>query len=302
MISVDTMKQFEYVIIINTASRGVTKQFVLDVQAHVATHSAPHKTKILFTHGADMPNALHRAEKIYPKYIIACGGDGTVRSVAELAYKNKIVFGTIPAGTLNHFAKTVGLPQKTSDALDVLYFKHQIMLIDVGMVNGNIFVNNSSVGMYSKLVIKREQWQQKFSKPVALVMSAIWQIFHISRTHYIVKNDSLRIDGKFSLIMVGNGVYKYTKGTFGRSTLNGDKLSLYLFGGTNIYQVFRSLIHLISGKKYKHRVFTHKNLTELTLITSKKQLSVALDGEVQQMASPISYKIEHDALKILAPK
>lgn len=296
------MTNKKYVIIINKGGRAVTDRLISDIKKQVKIYSNTTETAVLVASGPDMPLFLAKAERLNPKYIVACGGDGTVRSVAQLGYTKKIIFGVIPAGTLNHFAQTAGIPNTIAAAVELIYKKHTAKPIDIGLVNNNVFLNNSSVGMYSKLVQKREQWQQKFSKPVALVMSVLWQLFNIRRMHYVVNNGAVQINGKFSLILVGNGVYKYSKGSFGRETLNGDKLSLYLFGGANVYQVARSLLHLILGKNYKHRVFTHKNLTDLTIISSKKVLSVALDGEVMQLANPLNYKIEHDALKILIPK
>ncbi len=296
------MKAIEYVIIINTASKGVDEILIESIRQAVCTYGDSKKaTNIMQAYGPDIHAILKKALEMNPKHIVACGGDGTVRAVAEFALTHNIIMGIIPAGTLNHFARSIHIPQAIGDAVKLLFTDNAVQRLDVGTVNGRVFVNNSSVGMYSKLVKKREDWQQQYPKNIALVFSAVWQLFHIKQTHYIAHNNTLRIDGKYSLIFIGNGDYYFKKGAFRRSSISNSTLSLYLFGGKNLYQLVQSVLLLIFGRKNK-KILIRKEIVAVTLHTSKKVLNVALDGEVLRIQTPLEYRLQKSVLRIIVPK
>lgn len=91
--------------------------------------------------------------------LVVGGGDGTLGSVASILAGTDVALGILPLGTLNHFAKDLGVPLKLEAAMDVIA-AGQSQRIDVAEVNGRIFVNNSSVGVYPFLVEERTAEQR----------------------------------------------------------------------------------------------------------------------------------------------
>src|SRR5215218_7585967 len=79
--------------------------------------------------------------------VVAGGGDGTVGSVAGALAGHGMPLGVLPLGTLNHFAYDLGIPFTLDGAIAVIAAGH-VASIDVGEVNGHVFVNNSSIGLY----------------------------------------------------------------------------------------------------------------------------------------------------------
>ncbi|MEO5735178.1 MAG: diacylglycerol kinase family protein [Rubrivivax sp.] len=79
--------------------------------------------------------------------IVAGGGDGTVSAVAAALTGGDIALGVLPLGTLNHFAKDLGLPLTLDEAVRQIA-AGQTTRVDVGGVNGRVFVTNSSLGLY----------------------------------------------------------------------------------------------------------------------------------------------------------
>ena len=105
--------------------------------------------------------------------VIAAGGDGTVSAVAALLVDSEAALGILPLGTLNHFAKNVGLPIDIEEALEVID-QGNVRRTDVGEVNGKVFLNNSSLGLYPMVVRGRIQKQRLGrSKWAALFWSAL---------------------------------------------------------------------------------------------------------------------------------
>src|SRR5665213_1862239 len=92
--------------------------------------------------------------------VVAAGGDGTVNGVASVLLNTDAVLGVIPLGTLNHFAKDLGIPLGLEEAVANLVTGRTIK-VDVGEVNGRPFLNNSSLGLYPSLVRQREETQKR---------------------------------------------------------------------------------------------------------------------------------------------
>jgi diacylglycerol kinase family enzyme len=91
--------------------------------------------------------------------VVAGGGDGTVSAVAGALVGTDAALGVLPMGTLNHFAKDVGIPLNLEAAVRNI-FTGQIANVDVGEVNGRVFVNNSGIGFYPHFVRQREEQER----------------------------------------------------------------------------------------------------------------------------------------------
>ena len=83
--------------------------------------------------------------------VVAAGGDGTINAVASALVGSDTPLGVLPVGTLNHFAKDLGLPLGLEEAVAVIVVGKAVA-VDVGEVNGRIFLNNSSLGVYPRIV------------------------------------------------------------------------------------------------------------------------------------------------------
>jgi len=129
------------------------------------------------------------------------GGDGTVNAAAEAAMRADIPLLVLPAGTFNHFAKDVGLPE-LSDALDALAAGRAVR-IDVGEVDGKPFLNTASLGSYPEFVKRRERREGRLGKPLAAAVALVGVLRHCPPL-------AVRMDGQprqLLMLFVGNGDY-----------------------------------------------------------------------------------------------
>ena len=81
--------------------------------------------------------------------VVAAGGDGTINAVAAAIVDADKALGVLPFGTMNHFAKDLNIPLDFDGAIETIVAGH-VTRVDVGDVNGRIFVNNSSLGLYPR--------------------------------------------------------------------------------------------------------------------------------------------------------
>ncbi|MGA8712584.1 MAG: diacylglycerol kinase family protein, partial [Roseiarcus sp.] len=116
--------------------------------------------RIVIARGADLPLSAARALGENSRLVVAGGGDGTINAVAGALAGRDTALGVLPIGTLNHFARDVGIPLNLEAAVRTL-FTGQVKKVDVGEVNGRVFVNNSGIGLYPRIVRVREEAQRR---------------------------------------------------------------------------------------------------------------------------------------------
>ena len=95
--------------------------------------------------------------------MIAAGGDGTVRAVAAAILDTDAVLGVLPSGTLNHFARDLGLPPDLASCVRLLK-TGTVRAVDAAEVNGRAFLNNSGLGVYPSMVTQREKRRRRFGQ------------------------------------------------------------------------------------------------------------------------------------------
>src|ERR1700682_1204909 len=155
--------------------------------------------------GAEIPELARRAVKENSQVIVAGGGDGTVNAVANELMGSSITLGVLPLGTLNHFAKDLQIPQDLEDAARNLITGRAVP-VDVGEVNGHIFLNNSSLGIYPHIVRLREEQQNKTgrNKWVAFALAFLSVLEHYSFLRVRLRVDGKELSCKTLLVFIGN--------------------------------------------------------------------------------------------------
>jgi diacylglycerol kinase family enzyme len=235
--------------------------------------------------------------------VIAAGGDGTVSAVAAAIHKARKTLGVLPLGTLNNFSKDLGIPQDIAGAIAVIR-QGVTTTIDLAEANGRIFINNSSIGLYPRIVRRREQQQQRLGH--GKWRAAFWATLRIFRFARFVKV-RITMDGRTFLrktpfVFVGNNRYEMDLYNIGRrERIDEGKLSVYFLHRGGRWGVIRLLWHTLTGRVRQWRDF-EEVLTDSVLIeTRRRRLPVAFDGEVVMLDTPLEYKTIPGALKVIVP-
>jgi diacylglycerol kinase family enzyme len=236
--------------------------------------------------------------------LVAGGGDGTIRSVAGVLVGGPVPLGVLPAGTLNHFARDLGIPVELPAAVRLIA-QGTPRALDVGEVNGEIFINNSMLGLYPPVVKvrDRERRQKARGKGLATV-SALWKVLpRHPLLHLRITGDGLVIDRQTRLLFVGNNEYEMSAFTYGaRQRFDSGDLYLYIAKSrTRLGLVGLGLLGLFRDLKWTDG-FERVCLPEFTIETKKKTASVYLDGEVVLLKPPLSYRNRPLALRVIVPE
>lgn len=234
--------------------------------------------------------------------VVAGGGDGTISTVAvEVANAGKTL-GVLPLGTLNNFSKDLGIPQDLTGAVETIA-TGEVKTIDLAEVNGRTFINNSSIGLYPQIVLRRVE-QQRLGR--GKWHAAFWAALQMFRLSPFLKV-RIEVDGKSFLrktpfVFVGNNEYEMDFYNIGRRVaLDEGELSVYFLHHSGRWGVVLLLFHTLFSGLRQWKDFEEVNTTSITIQTRKKKLHVAFDGEVVTMQTPLVYRTRPGALRVIVP-
>jgi diacylglycerol kinase family enzyme len=221
--------------------------------------------------GEDAAESARRADA---QALGIAGGDGSLAAVAAVAVERDLRFVCVPFGTRNHFARDVGLDRDNPlEALDA-YRGHE-RRIDVGWANDRLFLNNVSLGVYARLVHRREHHRRRRE---ALARVRAWLALLTKREPLGISVDGVAVEAR--LVLVGNNGYVLEPPTIGaRERLDGGILSLYVVeGGVDERRGERFVVDALGGR-----------------------IGAAVDGEPEVLATPIEFRVQARALRLLVP-
>jgi len=228
-------------------------------------------------------------------FVGVAGGDGTIRTAAQVLRGGDIPLLPIPAGTRNHFAKDVGNDSfdKAAAATD-----GRRMQVDLGDVNGQCFVNNSSIGLYPKIVIRREAKEHRLPKWMANLVAVYEQLRHGHRFQ-------VELDGEVHLAwmaFVGNG--QYGEGLLDlsdRESLDQNLLDVRVVKADRPMARTRVVLALMLGRLAGSPLVHQTKARSICLELDRESIEVALDGEVKTLKPPLRYESQPKALLVLVP-
>ncbi len=290
------------VILNSKAGSAAADDLVETVAAHFREHSL--SPLIHRVQGAEIGKKAVEAAQGDADIVVAGGGDGTICGVATQVSKSNKVLGVLPLGTLNHFSKDLGVPQDLGEAVAAIADGREIA-VDLGSINGEIFVNNSSIGLYPHIVKERESQQHRLGR--SKWHAAFWALMHTLRATPVVEVRTVvqgqEIVEKTPFLFIGNNVYDMDLVLIGTLTsMDGGYLFVFALSDGSRFGVVRSMAKLMTGRAKRGEDFRTINIDSITLSTHRKKISVARDGEVGFMKTPLEYKILPGALRVLIPK
>jgi len=229
-------------------------------------------------------------------FVAVAGGDGTIRSAAAQLIGSGVPLLPVPTGTRNHFAQDIGICS-LDDATDAAAGE-RARPVDVGRVNGRVFVNNSSIGLYPKIVVRREAHERRLRKGVANVVALWEQLIHGRRIF-------VSIDGVAYaawMVFVGNGAYgEGLIDLADREDLCGHVLDVRAVRADRPLARLRVLAALLFGRLARSPLVVKQQCGSVSIDVRQGRVEVALDGEVEVMETPLEYESLPGALSVMVP-
>jgi len=248
-------------------------------------------------------DALGQARSGEIDAIVVGGGDGSIRTLASVLAGTDVPLGVLPLGTLNHFAKDLSIPLQVEEAAATIASGHT-RVVDLAEVNGEIFINNSSIGIYPYMVIDRERRRARhgLAKWMAMVPAFFRMLRHFPRRRLRISAEGFARPYRTPCLFVGNNEYGIELFTLGRrQRLDTGKLWFYVVKPRTPLEFFWMVCRLCFGRMDQARDLDTFQLAEAEISAKASRLLVALDGEVRLMHAPLHYRSRPRALRVIVP-
>jgi len=251
----------------------------------------------------DIARTIHDVVGAGAKRILVSGGDGTIATAAAELLNSDAELAILPGGTLNHFARDLGVSTEAAEALE-LAVKGQCRGVDIGFVNGHVFLNTSSVGAYVRFVRIRERLERRFGYRAASALAALRILFQLRR--FAVE---LEVEGKpriyrTPLVFIGVGERELQLPTLGNRVSDGRRgLHVMVVNGRSRARLLAlALAAVARGVNAAARTPELDSfVVERCRVTLPRPTAVALDGELVAMNETLEYQVRRDALHVVCP-
>jgi diacylglycerol kinase family enzyme len=238
------------------------------------------------------------------RIIVAGGGDGTINAVASALVGTEAALGVLPCGTLNHFAKDLRIPLDLEGAVQTIAAGY-VRRVDVGEVNGRVFLNNSSLGLYPRIVRHRNKQQERLGrgKWSALLWATLLFLYRYPFLTLRVRLEAGEIVRRTPFVFIGNGEYQLEIFNIGaRACLDAGYLSLYTAPWTGRLGLLALALRGLVGRLRSGKDFDMVYVPAALVETRQRRLLVATDGEVTVMQTPLHYRSRPGALRVIVPE
>jgi diacylglycerol kinase family enzyme len=226
-----------------------------------------------------------------------------VSAVADVVRGSGTALGVIPVGTLNHFAKDLGIPLDPAEAVRVIA-AGRCVGVDVGEVNGRGFINNASLGLYADLVRKRQRQQRRLhrSKRTAMLWAALEVLGRSRLLDLRLELDDRTQECRAPFVFVGNNHYVLEGFEIGkREQLDAGILSVYTTRRGSGAGLIGLALRALFGRLRQADDFMESAVRLLRVESPHRRLLVATDGELHALDTPLEFRIRPRALQVIVP-
>jgi diacylglycerol kinase family enzyme len=265
--------------------------------------AANREVRIVVAENADqLRSSMRDAVESGCETLVAGGGDGTINTAAQLLLDRETHLGVLPLGTLNHFAKDLGIPLDLEQAAQVV-LDGGLCRVDTGEVNGRAFLNNSSLGLYPAIVRLRERYQ---AGGLGKWIAALWaSLIVLRRSPFLgvrIRAHGDAMVRRTPFVFIGNNEYRMVGLHAGsRDSLRSGNLAVYVLGAERRLGVLRLGWQVLLQGVEQVKELDLLTVKQATIETRRRLLQVALDGEVILLKSPLEYRIRPAALWVHVP-
>ncbi|WP_406736073.1 diacylglycerol/lipid kinase family protein [Thioclava sp. GXIMD4215] len=253
----------------------------------------------------EVSETVDRAIADGAELIVAAGGDGTVMAVAQAMLGKGVPMAVLPLGTFNFYARGLRFSEDATEAAQQI-LKGETREIQVGSVDGRVFLNNASLGIYPKILKAREAIYARWGRHR---MVAYWSVI---RT-FLKFQKPMKVDFQTEdladtratpLIFVARSAYQLDFfGLRGARAITDDKFAVLIAKGENRMQLFRLAWRLVTRQVREGRDYDVLRCREFTVgLRGKRRALLAFDGEKARMESPFAFRMHPDLLTIVLPE
>ncbi len=229
-------------------------------------------------------------------HVFAVGGDGTAHEVLNAIVGLEVLFGVIPFGSGNDFARVLKLPQKIDKVFEMIQ-NNRYMLIDIGKVKNRYFLNYISFGFDVSVVLKSLKFKKFLHSGLAYICALVTTLVTYKCKTYTI-ND---VEEQLYLATVHNGKF-YGGGMKINpyAEINDGILNLCTVKKMNRIKLLFLFPSVFSGKHYKFKKLVRfESKRQFTVLSTDEIVPCGIDGELYEFQTPIEINIVPESVKMI---
>ena len=263
-----------------------------------------HDVSVVVATGEDAVAAIKKAAKAEGTgAIVVGGGDGTISAAAAIAAESGTTLGILPLGTMNFFARSLGVPAEMKAAA-VALAKGEVAVVDIARVNGRPFVHTLSLGLHPKMVEEREKlaYSSRYGKILGSVRAFVRVLRGPRRFFVSIETDGKTVVRRTAGVVVSNN--PLGKGHIPYADrLDKGVLGLYVTTARGWAQLVRVTAAAAFGAAEESPLVEYVETTTADInLGRQRSVPVTLDGELVRLPVPLKVEIVAGGLRVLKPK
>ncbi|MBV9811673.1 MAG: hypothetical protein JO326_02915 [Acetobacteraceae bacterium] len=253
----------------------------------------------------NLPRRVEIAREMNPGAVVVAGGDGSIGCAAQRLAGTDTPLGLVPFGTMNLLAKDLGIPTAEPEAAVRAIAAGHTSAIDVGEVNGHVFLNSSMIGLPAHVgrVREKQRARARGIRMWARVALAALRLMRRTRSRRFVieTDDGAQTVRATAMVVSVNAVDEPGGRALGRSSLEGGELVIYVFERLKVVDAARLAGRYLRGTWRDTAILREIHAASFTIRCGRKALRVMNDGENILLVPPLQFRLRPRALRVFSP-
>lgn len=235
--------------------------------------------------------------------LAVAGGDGSVNAAAIAAREHGVPLGIIPTGTFNYFARLHNIPLEIAEAVRVIA-GGVIQPVAVGEVNGRLFLNNASFGLYTRIIHSRERHKARFGRfRLVALLSSLGELIQGQKSFFvrIASDDGISTERTSMVSVINNPLQLEALEPDTQACVQAGSLGVLLLKPTRLPDRLRMVLRTaLKELEQDHRLLTFCT-TDFEVQSQRAVIELVIDGEVITARTPLLFRAVPKALRLLVP-
>ena len=263
-----------------------------------------HQVSATALDGADAVAAIERncGEPGLEDVIVVGGGDGTISAAAAAAARCGKTIGILPLGTMNLFARSIGMPLDMRAAAEAIATGEKVA-VDIAEVNGRLFVHHVTLGLHARMILLRARmsYASRLGKIRASIRAGWLAVRDPPRLDAEIQTDQLKFRRRTAAILVtnnplGEGHIPYAddprQGMFG----------LYVANSPRWQDLVVMAVRMAFGSFSGNPLLDNWVAKEVDIHLAAPRVSASVDGEIVSLVTPLRCRLHRRGLNVVKPR
>lgn len=234
--------------------------------------------------------------------VIAGGGDGTISAAAAAAAEHGRTLGVLPLGTMNLFARSLGVPLRPLDAAEALATADKVD-VDIGEVNGRLFTHHVTLGLHPRMIRLRERlhYASRLGKLWASAQALRIVVRQPPRLDVTIRADGEELTRRTAAILVSNNPLGEGHLPYADDPRRG-RFGLYIAASRRWQHLAQLAAQIVLGDVANNPLLERRQAKAVEITLNAQSVRASVDGEIVQLESPMKFTLHHGGLSVLKPR